>query len=112
MGGVRLSFALDRWAQLGYLYPPALLALEKIASEHQNLILSGEGSFIVFHEYQAINCYIGKSAETLEPFLVVDENFPSQAVGYYISIKELLIDEKKFNLLKNIFTTLYISMSP
>ena len=100
MGGVRVSFALASWAQLGSVYPPALIALSNIASEHKALILSGKGSFKIFQEYQAINRCIGKNSETLETFLTVDKNYPSQAPDYYLSAKELLISEGKFDIIK------------
>ena len=100
MGGVRVSFALASWAQLGSVYPPALIALSKISEEHKFLILSGKGTFYIFQEYQSINSYIGKNNETLETFLTADKKFPSQATEYYLSAKELLIAEKKFDIIK------------
>jgi hypothetical protein len=100
MGGVRVSFALSSWAQLGSVYPPALIALSKIASEHKALILSGKGSFYIFQEYHSINSYIGKNSETLETFLTADKKYPSQAKDYYLSVKELLISEGKFDIIK------------
>nr|WP_324257540.1 hypothetical protein [Cellvibrio fontiphilus] len=100
MGGVRVSFALASWTQLGSVYPPALIALSKISSDHKTSILSGKGSFYIFQEYQAINSYIGKNNETLETFLEADRKFPTQAKDYYLSVKELLISAGKFDIIK------------
>lgn len=103
MGGVRVSFALASWAQLGSVYPPALIALSKISSDHKASILSGKGSFYIFQEYQAINSYIGKNNETLETFLEADRKFPTQAKDYYLPVKELLISAGKFDIIKKYF---------
>lgn len=100
MGAVRLSFALGSWVQLGSVYPPALVALSVISAERKALILSGKGSFDIFHEYVSINSYIGKNSETIETFLMADKKYPEKTANYYFAIKELLISEGRFDIFK------------
>src|SRR5687768_17293473 len=49
MGGVRLSFALSHWMELGEAYPPALAALKAIRDANEAKLLEGAGGFREFH---------------------------------------------------------------
>ena len=103
MGGVRVSFALSSWAQLGSLYPPALAALKRISDDHKALILSGKGSFNIFQEYQAINSYIDRNDETVQTFLTLDKKFPAQAPEFFLVSKDQLIVANKFDVVKRYY---------
>ena len=103
MSGVRVSFALSSWAHLGSVYPPALEALKHMSDEDKALILSGKGFFNVFQEYQAINSYIGRNHATVETFLTLEKNSPEQAAEFFLVAKELLIAERKFDVVKRYY---------
>ena len=62
--GVRLSYALYAWADLGQDYPPALDALEAVRQRDMALLLAGQGKRGLFHDVVAINDELGKSEET------------------------------------------------
>jgi hypothetical protein len=100
MGGVRVSFALSSWAELGKVYPPAYDALVKMSNDRKTTILAGKGTFNLFQEYESINSYINKNNETLETFLFVHKNFPSQAPDFYVVSRELIIEAKQYDLVK------------
>ena len=62
--GVRLSYALYAWVDLGQEYPPALEALEAVRQRDMALLLAGQGKRGLFHDVVAINDELGKSEET------------------------------------------------
>lgn len=100
LGGVRLSFALSDWAELGKVYLPALDSLIAMSNERKTVLLAGKGNFDIFHEYNSINRYIGRDKETLDTFIAIDKNFPTQAASYYIVAKDIIIAAKRYDLVK------------
>ena len=56
--GVRLSYALDEWARLGTLYPPALAALEQTRDDKAAGLLDGSLDSAAFRDVAAINEYL------------------------------------------------------
>lgn len=70
--GVRLSFALSYWAELGKVYPPALQALREIRDRKTRLLESGSTDRELFHDVEAINQYLGDSGETAQLFQVLE----------------------------------------
>jgi hypothetical protein len=55
MYGVRLSFALADWLDLGSVYAPALRAMKRKRTEKTRALLRGEGDWHLFHDVVAIN---------------------------------------------------------
>lgn len=53
--GVRLSFALGYWMDLGRDYPEAIRVLEVIRNEKADALLRGDAGRPVFHDVEAIN---------------------------------------------------------
>ena len=98
MGGVRLSYAITAWVELGKKYPPALDALIKVRDRDKGLLLSGEGEFDNFHDLSAINRGLGKDDETIELFLTLDKKFPEESGAYYIVAEDLLIENKYYEI--------------
>jgi hypothetical protein len=98
MGGVRLSFALYDWIDLGNAYPPAMDALNDLSASHRKIILAGKSDFGIFHEYKAINEILGKNKETIETFVQVETKFPKQAEHYYLVMKDTLVQEEQLDV--------------
>lgn len=98
MGGVRLSYAISAWIELGDKYPPAIDALKKIRDRDKEVLLSGKGSFENFHDLSSINRGLGEEEDTLKLFLTLDKKYPEQAESYYIVAEDLLIKHKKYNI--------------
>jgi hypothetical protein len=57
--GVRLSFALANWVDLGKIYPPALASLQAVRDRKSARLRAGEGDRELFHDVEAINESLG-----------------------------------------------------
>ena len=66
--GVRLSFALSHWAELGKVYPPARQALEAQRDKQVAALLDGSGGRAAFGDIASINRYLGCSDQTYAVF--------------------------------------------
>jgi len=98
MAGVRLSFAIAAWINLGERYSPALDALINVRDTNKEILVSGKGSFQHFHDLFSINRALGKEEHTYELFLILDKQYPEQAVVYYHVAEDLLIERKDYKL--------------
>jgi hypothetical protein len=81
--GVRLSFALSNWVQLGTQYPPARQALIDIRDRTAAVARAGDWSRELFHDVTAINEYLGEPGETGALFLDLHRVDPSRAERFY-----------------------------
>lgn len=99
MGGVRLSFALSSWLELGKKYPSALDALKAVRDKDKELLLSGTGDFSNFHDFSAINQTLGLNQQTVELFLRLDEQSSEQTEIYYIVAEALLIKAQQYDII-------------
>lgn len=99
MSGVRLSFALYDWIDLGKVYPPAMDALNDLSAAHRKIILEGKSDFSIFHEYKAINGVLNKNKETVETFVQVETKFPKQSERYYLVMKDILVQEEQLDVI-------------
>ena len=68
MQGVRLSFALGDWKELGDLYPPALKALTDIRDTKTGEILNSGGTKELFADVNGINRTLGEGEKTATLF--------------------------------------------
>lgn len=62
--GVRLSYALGAWVDLGMDYPPALEALAAVRERDAARLLAGKGNRGLFHDVVAIDDELGESTRT------------------------------------------------
>ncbi len=99
MAGVRLSFALSYWTDLGEKYPPALEKLKSIRDEKEALIQYGEGSFALFHDVSSINREFKEDTRSLELFKTVDLKHPEQAERYWVIVKDNAFGHKDYQLI-------------
>src|SRR5436190_22278410 len=74
--GVRLSFALRDWVELGRKYPPAMEKLQSIRDEKIALLSSGSREREVFHDVVSINEYLGQREKTVQLFNQFDAADP------------------------------------
>ena len=77
--GVRLSFALGYWNDLGEVYPPALEALKAVKQRGETALLDGEGTRALFHDVASINREMGCTRETYELFRTLNTRHPKLA---------------------------------
>jgi hypothetical protein len=64
--GVRLSFALQEWADLGQTYPNAKQSLIQIRDRKTDMIKNGNNSLELFHDVESINRYLNESQKTVD----------------------------------------------
>ncbi len=77
--GVRLSFALSYWMDLGKAYPPALRKLSSIRDRKTRLLSKGKGTRDLFHDVESINQCLGEGIKTYQLLGVLEANAPELA---------------------------------
>lgn len=79
LAGVRLSYALYYWLDLGQAYPPALQALEEVREQKAQALLRGDGDRNLFLDVSAIDGVKGDSRATHALYLALAERQPALA---------------------------------
>lgn len=98
MYGVRLSFALSNWMELGAKFPAAKEALIKIRDEKAKALVGGKVMLGFFHDVSSINRVLGEPEKTISLFEVIDKNHPQAAAKYWGVAKDAVIGAKKYEL--------------
>jgi tetratricopeptide (TPR) repeat protein len=96
--GVRLSFALSDWIELGKSYPPALEKLKSIRDEDDQKIRMNKASRDLFDDFASINDYLEDVDRTKGTFIWLDKNAPAFATEAFDSAKPALIKTKEYSL--------------
>ncbi len=95
-GGVRLSFALADWIELGRRYPKAKQALIEIRDRETHEIEVGRGYSELFSEVQAINHELQDDDATYALFLTMRTNDPQLAGQCYIYMENSLVAKGEY----------------
>jgi hypothetical protein len=98
--GVRLSFALSDWVELGKKYPNALVTLRGIRDEKTARLLTGSANRGLFHDVESINDYLNESKATVDLFKKLEGAQPEFAATVYDLADEALIAAGEFRLAK------------
>jgi hypothetical protein len=98
MYGVRLSFALSSWKELGDAYPPALKAMEKLRDENASLLREGKGDPNLFHDLVALNQTLKADKASVELFEHIHQTDASKAKTYWIIVKDVVLGQKRYDL--------------
>lgn len=77
--GVRLSFALSYWVDLGKVYPKALRSLERMRRGKTAALRKGRGSQDIFHDVAAINRVMNRPGDTYRLFRWLERRRPKLA---------------------------------
>jgi hypothetical protein len=99
--GVRLSFALGYWVDLGKAYPPALEKLKTIRDEAAKKVRKADRepkAFEIFHDFAAINEELKEEAKTTELFVWLDAHKPQAAERAFGVAEPALIQSKQYRL--------------
>lgn len=99
--GVRLSFALSYWVELGDAYPPALQKLKSIRDETAKRVREGNRDRKIrddFHDFEAINKALGEDSKTTELFVWLDSKKPSAARQAFRLAEPALVKSKEYRL--------------
>jgi len=99
--GVRLSFALMQWIELGESYPPALEKLIEIRDETEKQIRDENRlriRFEDFHDFTALNQTLRQEERTVEVFKWLSEKNAEDAKTMYGISEAALIKQKEYQL--------------
>jgi tetratricopeptide (TPR) repeat protein len=96
--GVRLSFALSYWIDLGKKYPKALDALKDIRDKKVARLVAGENNWLLFHEIVAINDQLGEVKATVELFKKIEVAQPEFASSISDLADEAFFAAKEYAL--------------
>jgi hypothetical protein len=98
--GVRLSFALGAWAELGKKYPKALEKLREIRDQNTTRLNNGENNRELFHDVRSMNRYLGESQATVKLFKRIAATDSEFASKVYELAEEELVKGKEYSLAK------------
>lgn len=98
MYGVRLSFALSSWKQLGERYPPATDALVHMRDQKTKKVLAKPGDFALFHDVVALNRTLEQDDQSLQVFEALRASDPEFAKKCWPIIKDAAIAAKRLDL--------------
>ena len=96
--GVRLSFALADWEELGNAYPPAMAKLKEYRDRARKDVEEGKNAFESFHDMVGINRVLKDEAGTHEVFAALDEKKPDEARRVYDIAQPALVKVKAYKL--------------
>ena len=96
--GVRLSFALIDWAQLGRKYPKAREALLEIRDRDLHEFAQGRGSVALFKDIAAINEQWGYDSTTCRLFKYLKDQQPELATRCYPVAEDALVKKGEYAL--------------
>jgi tRNA A-37 threonylcarbamoyl transferase component Bud32 len=94
--GVRLSFALSDWMELGRRYPKAKQALIEIRDRDVQKFSAGEGGFELFQEIASINREFGSEDATYALFKATEQRDPKLAQSCYFVVEDLLVQKGEY----------------
>jgi hypothetical protein len=94
--GVRVSFALHYWDDLGSYYPKAMQALVEIRDEYTQRLLKGHGSAGLFQDVVAINQHLESEEDTYTLFKSIEHQDPKLAGRCYFYVENQLVRKGEF----------------
>lgn len=98
LAGVRLSFALSDWHELGKAYPPALVKLKEIRDEAAKNVTNGKDVRDSFLDLASINRTVGEESRTKEIFVLLDAQNADAAKEVFDIAQRALINTKEYKL--------------
>lgn len=96
--GVRNSFALMYWTELGKSYPKALEKLKSIRDDNDKEIRGGRVTRSLFADFKMINQYLNEANRTKETFIWLDTNAPNSAKEVFDLAEPALVKAKEYRL--------------
>jgi len=96
--GIRVSFALGRWHDLGKVYPPALSRLKDVREEKRANVLDGKDVRPSFRDFESINEELGQETYTKSTFETLDAKSPEVAKQVYDLAQPALVKAKEYKL--------------
>jgi hypothetical protein len=95
--GVRLSFALMYWAELGQAYAPAKAAMIEVRNNAGNTLVSGKGTPELFQDFVALNDATGDDKSAFV-FKILAEKQPELAKKAFIHGIDEFVKKQEYAL--------------
>jgi hypothetical protein len=99
--GVRLSYAISEWVDLGEVYPPARSALESVRDAKAELLAQGTYDVSLFHDVALINRAFGQVDRTSDLFKSIANADRDVAAKCFNIALESLVRMKEFDLARS-----------
>lgn len=96
--GVRRSFALADWHELGKSYSPAMEALVQARDDSIKKVRLNIQLRESFFDVCAINRKLDAHLSTCDTFKLIVSHFPEHACSVYESAQKALLDQKEYDL--------------
>jgi hypothetical protein len=96
--GVRLSYAISEWVELGEIYPPARRALESVRDAKAESLMQGTNDGSFFHDVASINRALGQVEQTRDLFKAMAGADRGVAEKCFRFALESLVHTKEFGL--------------
>jgi hypothetical protein len=96
--GVRLSFALSDWVELGKAYPPAMKKLKAFRDQAETNVQKDKNVREYFNDFASINKELNEDAKTASLFVWLDSNKSSSAITVFDLSQPALIQSKEYRL--------------
>jgi hypothetical protein len=100
MVGVRNSFALMYWRNLGEVYPPARAAMVDELNATLDEFRENPENARLFSDVQALHRYLYQEHKTLEFFELLANERPDAAQAAWRFVSPLAIESRRFDLLR------------
>jgi hypothetical protein len=104
LAGVRLSFALSDWKELGDVYPPARAALVANRDRKTRHLLDTGEDWDGFQEVTAINRVLGQPQKTVELFQRIGERYPELARRAWNVAEDAVLAARRYDLARPYLT--------
>jgi hypothetical protein len=104
LAGVRLSYALAEWVDLGEVYPPARRALESVRDAKAESLKQGTYDASLFHDVASINRALGQVERTRHLFKTIADADRGVAEKCFHIALESLVHTKEFGLARTFMT--------
>ena len=101
LAGVRLSYAILEWVELGEVYPLARKALESVRDAKTESLTQGTYHVSWFHDVASINRAFGQIERTRDLFKTIAAADRSVAEKCFRIALESLVDTKEFALARS-----------
>jgi len=102
LAGVRLSYAILEWVDLGEVYPPARDALERVRDAKTESLTQGTYEVMLFHDVTSINRAFGQVERTCDLFKIIADADRSFAEKVFRIALESLVRTKEFVLARSV----------
>jgi hypothetical protein len=100
MSGVRLSFALSYWKNLGDVYPPAQQAMVDMRDRKTRQLQEGRGNAALFSDVEALNRTLGENAKTVRLFREIDKKDAALAAECWWFVRDAVFMDKQYEIAK------------